>query len=64
MYVVGLNLSAVPEVTLEGHSICSLTIQRYKIGLGRIHYAQVTENTANGASTLALKPKWVESTEV
>ena len=64
--VLGLNLPAVPEVTLGGHSSGSLTIPRCKIW-GRpcsgksaltpsIHYAQVTESADDGASTLVLKP--------
>ena len=68
--VLGLNLPAVPEVTLGGHSSSSLTIPRCNIGtrpwLGksklsiRIDYSQVTESTGDGASTLALKSKgWV-----
>ena len=63
---MGLNLSAVPEVTLGGHSSGSLTTPRCKIGtrpcLGkselapRIYYMQTTASTGDGASTLALKP--------
>ena len=66
--VVGLNLPAVPEVTLGSHSSSSLTIPRCKFRTRpwpghseitmRIHYEQATENTGDGASTLslALKP--------
>ena len=52
------------EVTLGGHRNSSLTIPRCKIGTRPwpeqltpvIHYAQVTESTGDGASTLALTP--------
>ena len=61
--VVGLNLPAVPEVTLGGHSSGGLTIPRCKIETRpwqseltlRIITCKPEQSTGNGASTLALK---------
>ena len=63
--IVGSNMPAVPEVTLGGPSSGSYQGVKLEPGLGlgnheltqRVHCTQVTLNTGNGASTLALKPR-------
>ena len=53
--VVGSNLLAVPEVTLDGHSlVVASAYQNLKLGpgLGLVD----SEDPCNGACTLALKP--------
>ena len=61
--VVGLNLPAVPEVTLSSHSSSSLTIPMCKMWTKplsgqseltlKTHYSEAKGSAAAGASTLA-----------